>query len=378
MVDSTGQIFKGLNAGVSLAGRKVSIDHFSLKSKGELKLAGQAILPGRDRPGLLDLRLTGKDFMVLLGNYGEADLETDITLDGDFKHPRLKGTVRPERVRLSILERPSDDLDEVVILKPGQKPPPILKDAAPGEFNPQGFLGRSLIDLNLDLSQGLKLKAKQGWLEVSGGAALRKQPFLPMHYLDKIILKQGLVMLSGKRLTINGGSVDFGDKTVPDPSLNMEATYSANSATIFITVAGTAQKPNLQLTSQPPMSRTDILSTIIFGKPANSLSSDQNDRFQGAALALLGQQGVNLMRKFMGDTLTPDVVTVHNQDSGSSALEAGKYLSPDLYLRYRQDLGEDGGRNVGLEYRLKPWISLESQVGTTRDTGMDVIFNFDF
>ena len=126
------------------------------------------------------------------------------------------------------------------------------------------------------------------------------------------------------------------------------------------------------------MSRTDILSTIIFGKPANSLSADQNNRFQGAALALLGQQGVNLMRKFMGDTLTPDVVTVHNQDSGSSALEAGKYLSPDLYLRYRQDLGEDGGRNVGLEYRLKPWISLESQVGTTRDTGMDVIFNFDF
>ena len=378
LVDSTGQLFKGLNARLNLNGRKVSIEYCSLSSKGEMKLSGQAELPGRDRAGLLDLRLVSKDFMVLVGNYGEADLDTDITLTGDFKHPELKGVIRPEAMRLTIMERPSDDLDDVVILSPGQKPPPIRQDRTLGEFNPKGFLGSALVDLKLDLSRGLKIEAKQGWLDVSGGAAVYKEPFEPMRFRDEIILDQGLVMLSGKRLKINEGSVDFGDKTIPDPALNMEATYSANSATIFITVAGTAQNPNLQLTSQPPMSRTDILSTIIFGKPANSLSADQNNRFQGAALALLGQQGVNMMRKVMGDTLTPDVVTVHNQDSGSSALEAGKYLSADLYLRYRQDLGEDGGRNVGLEYRLKPWLSLESQVGTTRDTGVDVIFNFDF
>ena len=36
-----------------------------------------------------------------------------------------------------------------------------------------------------------------------------------------------------------------------------------------------------------------------------------------------------------------------------------------------------GGQNVGLEYRFNPHLSVESQIGTTRDSGIDAVFTWD-
>jgi translocation and assembly module TamB len=172
--------------------------------------------------------------------------------------------------------------------------------------------------------------------------------------------------------------VDFADRDRPDPDLSGEASIGVGATQIFVAVSGQAFSPNIQLTSLPPMSQTDILSTIIFGQPARSLSQDQSSALSAQAAALLGQAGAGEIRKIVGSELAPDVVTVHTEGQTGSSLEAGKYLSSDLYLRYRRRMTEEGGQNIGLEYRLRDWLSLESQVGDTRDTGVDVILNFDF
>lgn len=71
-------------------------------------------------------------------------------------------------------------------------------------------------------------------------------------------------------------------------------------------------------------------------------------------------------------------MTVGRSYDAGSFIEAGKYLSDNLYLRYRKSAQQDGGQNVGLEYRINRFFSIESQVGTTRDSGVDLTINFDF
>ena len=116
----------------------------------------------------------------------------------------------------------------------------------------------------------------------------------------------------------------------------------------------------------------------MFGKPAQSLDQGESDQLNAQALALLGQRGVRVIGQLLSPELAPDVVTVHEEAQYGSSLEAGKYLSQDLYLRYRHNLSSEGGQNVGLEYRLTDWLSLESQIGDARDTGVDMVYNFDF
>jgi translocation and assembly module TamB len=177
---------------------------------------------------------------------------------------------------------------------------------------------------------------------------------------------------------VNRAQLDFAGKNEPNPNLEGQAKITVGQTLIFINFMGTMLDPQYQLSSQPAMSETDILSTIIFGRPANSLNSGESRELTAQALALLGSQGAKEIKDLVGDQFAPDVVTVHDEAQSGSSLEAGKYLSSDLYLRYRHNLSQEGGDNVGIEYRINHWLSLESQVGTTRDTGVDVILNWDF
>ncbi len=302
----------------------------------------------------------------------------DLALAGDFDHPHLTGELRPKSLRLNLNSAPPADLDEVVMLKPGQEPPPFRGRGGLKPIRPGGLAGRASLAVALNLREGLKVSVDEGWLDLRGEAWARKLPGGPLTYHGQVLANGGVIILRGRRFVVQAGTLDFADKEIPDADISAEATYQSGGTIVFVATGGTLDSPQFQLSSQPPMSQADILSTIIFGRPAGSLSGSEKVRFQAEALALLGQRAAEDMQRIVGRTLAPDIVTVYQQAEGGSSLEAGKYLRPDLYLRYRQNLGESSGRNVGLEYRLRPWLSLESQVGDTRDTGVDVIFNLDF
>jgi translocation and assembly module TamB len=186
------------------------------------------------------------------------------------------------------------------------------------------------------------------------------------------------LLLHARRFVVQGGWVDFGGRQVPDPQLYGTATLQMGPNLVTVTVTGTASHPRLSLSSEPPMSQADILSTIIFGRPAAALNRKQSNRLSAQALALLGQEGARQIATVLSPALAPDVVTVHDELGGGASLEAGKYLSPNLYLRYRHGLEQDSGQSVGLEYRFSDHFSLESQYGSTRDSGVDFLFSLDF
>jgi len=377
-VDVLDQRFRGLNARLTLEGRKIAVEEIALENGGRAHIDGLIILPAPEDEGRLELNLVSQGITISLGPWGEVTTDADLALRGPFSRPSLTGALKPKAAKLLWGLAPPSDLKEVVVLNPGEQPPAFHKPGQPKVWAPGKGLEKASLDVSLDLASSLRINVGDGWLLLKGSPRVVKKPDGPLTYHNRIEITRGLILVSGKAFQVQRGMVDFADRDRPDPDLFGEASIRVGATQIFVAVSGQASNPNVQLTSQPPMSQTDILSTIIFGQPARNLSQDQSSALSAQAAALLGQAGAGEIRKIVGSELTPDVVTVHSEGQAGSSLEAGKYLSSDLYLRYRRRMTQEGGQNLGLEYRLRNWLSLESQVGDTRDTGVDVIFNLDF
>lgn len=375
VVEATGQPVEAIEVVVNVAGRRLTVQKATMVSRGSLSLSGGVVLP-LGGPGSVDLRLASDGFLVALGTWGQVLVDMEVTATGPSEAPTVAGVVRPRRALVTLGLAAPSGLKDVVFLKPGEAPPPIQRGHK--AFNPTGYLGEVAIDVRADLNQGFRVEMDDGWLNLTGEVTARKPRRQAMTYHGGITLSRGAFIVQGKRFQIESGSLDFAGRRVPNPTLNVQALLATGQYLIYITVAGTAMSPQLQLSSQPSMSQADILSTIIFGRPANSLSSGEGQELSGTALAFLGEAGRAEMAKIFGPDLTPDVVTVHNAGaSQQSSLEAGKYISEDLYLRYRQVINGDG-QDVGVDYRLNRYFSIETQVGTSRNTGADLIFNYDF
>ncbi len=374
-VSTSGQIVKDLEMEVELERSRLRIQRASAQSEGELKLTGGLILP-LGGPGGLDLHLTSQDLLVVLGTLGNFDATADVRLGGDFERPVLTGRVGVSDIVVRYGLAQPEGMSDIVILKPGQKPPPLEKKDKRFILPPR--LAGLKVELDAVLGKPTRVNLDDGWLDATGGLHLSKEPDQPLIFSGQVRVTKGLVIVADKRFEVVEGTVDFQGKDQPDPALSAEARMQMGATTVFINIAGTAQDPSLQLSSLPPMTQADILSVIIFGRPAAELNQGQSKELSAQALALLGQAGKKEMSRLFGPDLSPDVVTVHNAPSAGPSLEAGKYLNEDLYLRYRQNLGPYGGQNVGLEYRFTRYFSVESTVGNTRDNGMDLVFTRDF
>ena len=379
-LESTGQRFSDIEAKLSIKNRRVEVERLSVQSGGEMNLAGFVELPQGGSQGQIELDLKANDFGVSLGAMGSALTNVDLKARGDFGRPVVTGSVIPTKVEVQITGAPPESLSDVVILKPGEKPPPMTHAKEPLIFNPpSGPLHDLAVKVKLDAEKGLTISVDEGWVIMKGAVMLTKKPGGPLIYSDQLNISNGVIIVQGKRFQITGGTIAFAGRDRPDPNFTGEALYQVGQTQIFVTVTGSASDPNVQLSSIPPMNQADILSTVIFGRPARSLNTGESAELSAQAVALLGQRSAQEVQTILGPEFAPDVVTVQDQSGGQGyAVEAGKYLSPELYLRYRKSMGPEGGHNIGLEYQLYHWLSIDSQAGTTRDTGVDLLFNFDF
>jgi translocation and assembly module TamB len=379
LIPSTGQAFQDLVVRLSARGREITVQEISTVSNGPAKVSGKVVLPIGD-PGQVDLTFQGQNLLIGMGGIGKVITDAYFHITGTALNPLAEGWTKPSRAEIHPAIAAPLALGEVVVLAPGQEPPPLVPPTA-SRARPivlEGPLKPLILDGLVDLGTGVRVDLDQGFMLLSGVARVRKAPGGPLVFYDSFQVDGGAMYIVGRRFVLTGGRTMFAGKNVPDPNLDVNVNLRMGSTQVFINLMGSAFSPKLVLSSEPPMSQTDILSTIIFSKTAQSLNDGETRQLSAQALALLGLRGRDRLESVLGPTLSPDVVTVHTEVQTGSSLEAGKYLGPDIYLRYRQNLGPDGGQNVGVEYRFNPHLSVESQVGTTRDSGVDAVFTWDF
>ncbi len=187
---------------------------------------------------------------------------------------------------------------------------------------------RSYFYKNVQLSiyiksiNALLFKEKNIYAKLRPQLTLIKPFSSPLQLFGSISIdKKGYYIFNSKRLYFLSSSINFtGNPTRPLLDINLR--YRRYGKTIYITVSGLATEPNLQFSSDPFMTRDQILSFILFDT-VNSASS-ANDMLSlfggGIAKSILRNLGLKV------DTL---IVT-------SSGFELGKKITNRITLLYEQ------------------------------------------
>ncbi len=196
---------------------------------------------------------------------------------------------------------------------------------------------------------------------------------------------RGTLELLGRNFAFNDGSVRFAGTT--NALLDLSLTYEGPQITAITKVEGSVNAPRLVLTSEPPLPQDEIIAQVLFGKDFSQLSRVETVQAANAARELAGLAGsgglgaLGVMDRLRGD-LGLDVLHLGSTPTGGgerragrdasvqsraaagetsvTTLEAGKYVSDDVYVGVVQGAGSDT-TGVRVEVDLRPNVSLDGR-----------------
>ena len=188
-------------------------------------------------------------------------------------------------------------------------------------------------------------------------------------------LQRGGFSLGGARLNFTAGRIGFdgaGLQHKIDPTLDFTAQATvADNTTATMHITGYADAPVFDFSSIPTMPQDEIMSRLLFGVPATSLTALQLAQVGYALASLSGVGGdgtnplVKVQRSLGLDRLTfgpgTTTTTPTGTDSSGASIEAGKYVSKRVYIEAKQTTA--GTSQVGAIVDLTKRLKLQTRLG---------------
>ncbi|MEX1669249.1 translocation/assembly module TamB domain-containing protein [Zhongshania guokunii] len=186
-------------------------------------------------------------------------------------------------------------------------------------------------------------------------------------------LYDGIYKAYGQDLSIQRGLLLF-QGPVDNPGLNISAVREVKTYTVGINIGGFAQDIRSELFSDPAMPPTDVISMLITGKVPGEMSQSDANQVMNAATALGISQSKGITSTLQ-NTFGMDVLNLQGGESyEDSSLVVGKYLSPDLFISYVQNLFTPAG-SIQLDYTLSKSLGLKAQSGKTQS--VDLLYRIE-
>jgi translocation and assembly module TamB len=245
-----------------------------------------------------------------------------------------------------------------------------------GLFPSASLLDNLRVNVQVTVDRDMFVRSQDINVEIYTDGALRVSvnPRTKALVLDGVVLSdRGEYRFQGRRFEVKQGSATFVNLPDLNPTLQVTAEYQVQSPAretinIRIIIAGTLEDPRISLESdaQPPISQTDLLSYLAFGRTSSSLlqlagngltsggAGSSNLVGEGAALAarqvsaaalgaLTDQLAGQTAKSIHADVLTISPADVSLDAGGflkGTQVEFGKYVQARTFL--------------GLQFRLDP------------------------
>jgi hypothetical protein len=218
--------------------------------------------------------------------------------------------------------------------------------------------------LNAELSGDLRLVQKDSRLVLSG----------------QLTPLSGTLIFMGRTFEIRRGYVNFYGGDEMNPSFDLLLQADVSDVRVDIQLTGTADEPIVELTSDPQMSESDIMSLLLFGTRMGDLSSSQSGLLQQRTAEVLLVFGASKLQSQMSQQLGVDIVSVQQstRQPDQSALVVGKYLNTRTLLKYEQNLENAGTYLINLEYILTKRIKLGTFIDQASETGAEINWSKDY
>lgn len=182
----------------------------------------------------------------------------------------------------------------------------------------------------------------------------------------------------GQDLTIEQGRLLFANSRLSDPGLDIRAVrrVTENDVVVGLHISGRATAPKIALYSQPSLPQSEMLSYLVTGRSSKTGGGASTQMMLQIAQAAGLMAATDLAESSVARDLGLDEMSFETAlGTNELSLVLGKYLTPRIYLRYVQGLG-NGVQNLVLTYDWTRAIQLRAQAGT-QASGLDIFYRFE-
>jgi len=397
-VPALGRRYTGIDARLALADSVITLTRARLVSGGTADVSGAVTLQPFG-PARLDLAVHADHFDAIdMRRFAGVTASGDFTLQGPVFGALLRGGVTVDRGYLmfaDLVEKRIVNLDDPefrAIVDSALAAAPQLAPSAVTVFLDSVRVSAFAVRMGSDVW----LRSTEANIQLTGAFQVSRtiEGGAPLYRLDGTLnanrgtyrLDLGGVVSTEFRVT--HGDVRFFGTPDFNPELDITAEHTVRTPdngqfNVQVVLTGTLLTPQLHLTSdqRPPLSETEIVSYLMFGRPTNELTGGNGgvggqQQLLNSALSSLASVSAGLFEQSLVSdfglpidylTIRPGVGTSQADLLSSARIEAGKQLSSRTFLtlsaglcEVRQGTASGLFPGVGLEYTLSGHWSLES------------------
>ena len=338
-------------------------------------------------PQTLDLSFTADDWPAVWTHQYRVAIDSQLKASGPFTAPHLGGhiNVRQARLRpeLSFLSAQPLHHDETIIVRSSADAPPLADEQTPrpdhaetGDATSLSLVDNLSLDVALDLGRDTRLQHQNANITLGGGLSVSKKRDEAPRLAGVIQLARGWAGFQGRRFVLNRGSLTFDRETQLNPRLDILAQYEHDDYVIDAVVGGTAETPNLDLRSTPPLEQADILAVLLFGKPASALNKGEEVDLQQEAVALTSGYAAATLGQSVSDALGLDTlgIDLSGLDFSGGQVGFGRALTRKTRISASQSIGGRRGQEVAIDYEMTPNLDLRTSADSKGSSSADIIW----
>jgi translocation and assembly module TamB len=207
-----------------------------------------------------------------------------------------------------------------------------------------------------------------------GGALTITGPFDDLVPVGQFDLRRGRLVVLGQRIEFEQGSLTLTGNF--NPQINFVARTRAQDVTAVVTVTGRVSSPEITFSSEPPLPEDEVLARVLFNRSVANLSAFQIAQLAVAAAELAGGGGGPGILEQLRGAIGFDDLDIVTEESGETALRAGRYLDENLYLDVQTDTAGESRAQINLE--LNDNVTLRGAVGTDGNSTLGVFYERDY
>lgn len=421
-----GARYSNVDARFTLADSVITVERARLSSGGTLDVAGRVVLRrGAGNRPLLDLQLDADRFNAInMREFAGVTATGELALRGPTLGATLRGRATVDAGYLmfaDLVEKRIVNLDDPEFRAIVDSSLALSRELAPSVVS---VFMDSLRIANMTVAMGSSvwLRSTEANIQLSGEFRVSKtvEDGLPRYRLDGTLnanrgtYRLNLADVASKDFRVTRGTVRFFGSPDFNPELDIAAehvvrTVDGGQLVVRAVITGTILAPQLRLESDqaPPLSETEIVSYLMFGRPTFELesgpgASNELGLVATAVTSLAGISAGILEQSLMGElgidylTIRPGAASSEGALLAGARIEAGKQLGGRTFLTLNAGLCEVRHGQVSkllgatLEYRLSRRWTLETSyepivsecradpaaqlVGTNYQLGLDLFW----
>ncbi len=393
-----GRRFRNIRLATRLDEERFTLRKFHLEDiDGALDVSGTTQLDGL-MPTEFSAEATTDEFNIAgLATDFPASVTSETEISGERVGESLRADIDVTDLNVEITEadqqgtHPTDLSGDIVVTEADD-----IEDATKiSEYLTEGTTGGGLsnIQFDVEVERDSFVRHSNGYLNFSADISgqLQGGQTILTGQVDSI---RGEFEFLGRQFQIPRREtiVQFTGASPPNPRLDVMANYPLPSnvvaelpppvpedPAIQVQVTGNATNPNLEMTSDPTMSETDIVFVLMTGRAPTTAGVGESQGVASQAAAAAGGIFAGLLQQQLSQTIPVDVLRFEAGEGGlaGSQLRVGKYITSELFVSYAQKLGtgEDAGYEARVEYHFLPSWMIEAQYGENQTGALNIFWD---